>query len=115
MSVILIIVAGIITIILGWWLFKRLVIGAGIILVWASEQEFLGVIAYFAAWVFLFPLMLIASIVTGIIQNSDEKEQNREIETRIKVAESNQESMKKNIEAAHNYKDATDYEKKRGY
>ena len=41
--------------------------GAIVLFHWAAEQAFLGVIAYAAAWVFLFPLMLVASLVVGIL------------------------------------------------
>jgi lysylphosphatidylglycerol synthetase-like protein (DUF2156 family) len=45
----------------------------------ASAQGFVGLVAYAAAWVFLFPLMLISSIFVGfwISSGSDPKFQNR--------------------------------------
>lgn len=109
------ILALIVALILAYWLIKRLVIGAGILLEWASEQEFLGVIAYFAAWVFLLPLMIIASIVAGFIHKANEKEARLEMEARAKIAQSNQLGTGKNFTADHIYEDATDYEKNRGY
>lgn len=55
--------------------------GAYILFVWAGQQGFLGVAAYFACWVFLFPIMLVASLIVGfiisdeaitLIENADE-------------------------------------------
>ena len=36
-------------------LFKYLVVGAGSLFRWASEQGFIGAAVYFACWIFLFP------------------------------------------------------------
>lgn len=40
--------------------------GGALLFLWALEQGFIGVTAYFAAWVFLLPLMATASIGIGI-------------------------------------------------
>lgn len=40
--------------------------GGTLLFLWALEQGFIGVAAYFAAWVFLLPLMATASIGIGI-------------------------------------------------
>jgi len=43
---------------------SSLFLGATLLLAWASSQGFIGVAIYFALWIFAFPLMLIASIIT---------------------------------------------------
>jgi hypothetical protein len=43
------------------------VFGAIILFELAAEQGFLGLAAYFACWVFLFPVMLIASLIIGLV------------------------------------------------
>lgn len=42
-------------------------VGAHMLFDLAAEQGFVGIAAYVACWVFLFPLMLIASLVLGLI------------------------------------------------
>lgn len=51
-------------------LLKYAFIGAVFLFAWASEQGFIGVAVYFACWIFLFPFMLVASIVTGFFTNT---------------------------------------------
>ena len=41
--------------------------GGGLILAFAVEQGFLGLAAYVACWVFLFPVMLTISIIVGAL------------------------------------------------
>lgn len=43
------------------------VVGAGVLLAGAASLGFIGIAAYFALWVFAFPLMLIASALVGIV------------------------------------------------
>lgn len=58
---------GLLALVIGWYLLTFLVIGAIAIFAWAAESGFIGVAVYFACWVFLFPIMLIGSIIMGII------------------------------------------------
>lgn len=46
--------------------------GAFSLLEFASEQGFIGIAVYFACWFFMFPLMLIASVIVGKIANMEE-------------------------------------------
>ena len=45
----------------------QLVEGSVVLLAWASSQGFIGFAIYFALWIFAFPFMLIASIITGLV------------------------------------------------
>ncbi|MDB4074523.1 hypothetical protein N9530_07250 [Ascidiaceihabitans sp.] len=60
---------------------SSLFLGATLLLAWASSQGFIGVAVYFALWIFAFPLMLIASIITGLIfgwtLDKEEREEKR--------------------------------------
>ncbi|HEY6527084.1 MAG TPA: hypothetical protein VIZ65_00200 [Cellvibrionaceae bacterium] len=56
---------GFLLLIAGYFLIKYFFIGVVFLFVWAAEQGFIGVAAYFACWFFLFPVMLVACIVTG--------------------------------------------------
>ena len=60
---------------------SSLFLGATLLLAWASSQGFIGVSVYFALWIFAFPLMLIASIITGLISgwtlDKEEREEKR--------------------------------------
>lgn len=47
-------------------LFRLIIRGALEILAFASEQGFVGLAAYAACWVFMLPLMLVASVVVGV-------------------------------------------------
>jgi hypothetical protein len=47
-------------------LFRLVINGALEILTFASEQGFVGLAAYAACWVFMLPLMLVASVVVGV-------------------------------------------------
>ena len=60
-----IIVVGLITFALAVWIGLLAFAGAAVLLAFAAGQGFAGLVAYFAAWVFMFPLMLVASAVTG--------------------------------------------------
>ena len=43
------------------------VVGALVLCYFASEQGFIGLAAYVACWVFLFPVMLVISIIIGFV------------------------------------------------
>ena len=49
-----------------YYLLKFLWLGALHLLAWATESGFIGVAAYVACWVFLFPFMLGGSILAGV-------------------------------------------------
>jgi hypothetical protein len=53
--------------VVGGYLIKWLFLGAVILFAWAGESGFVGVAAYFACWVFLFPVMLVGSIIIGML------------------------------------------------
>ena len=59
------IIVGLVLLCLVLWVGKIILIGAGGLFYWASEQGFLGIAAYFACWIFLFPFMLIACAIYG--------------------------------------------------
>jgi|TARA_B110000879_G_C11153414_1_gene505699 hypothetical protein len=60
---------------------SSLFLGATLLLAWALSQGFIGVAVYFALWIFAFPFMLIASIITGLISgwtlDKEEREEKR--------------------------------------
>lgn len=58
---------GIVAIIIAIYLLKYAFVGAIFLFSWAAEQGFIGAAVYFACWIFLFPFMLIACIITGAI------------------------------------------------
>ncbi len=90
---------------IAFWAVKKIFFGAIAIFAWASEQGFLGFIAYFAAWVFLFPLMIIFSFIGGLIHTINEKEDHL-VEKMTKDRHAKRKSV---------YEDETPYEKDRGY
>jgi len=51
-----------------FWLLICAIGGALQLFAFAAEQDFLGIIAYIAAWVFLFPVMLVLCAVIGIVR-----------------------------------------------
>jgi hypothetical protein len=60
----------VVVLILGLALLGMVIEGAIALLAYASEQGFVGIITYFAAWVFLFPLMITLSIVIGVLSTA---------------------------------------------
>ncbi|MCK5100956.1 MAG: hypothetical protein KAR45_22795 [Desulfobacteraceae bacterium] len=71
--IILVVIASVLG--LAFFLLKYIFLGAVSLFVFAGESNFLGLAAYFACWVFMFPLMLIASIIIGVIvSHSDQAE-----------------------------------------
>lgn len=57
----------VVAVLVGLWLIFAAFTGAVAILGFASEQGFIGVTVYILLWVFLFPVMLIISIIVGIV------------------------------------------------
>lgn len=55
----------IIALVIAIFLIRYLFVGAVFLFAWAGEQGFIGVAVYFACWIFLFPFMLTASVITG--------------------------------------------------
>jgi len=67
MDNLVLIVVGLVALVIAIYLIKYSFIGATFLFAWASEQGFIGVAAYFACWIFLFPFMLTACIIAGMI------------------------------------------------
>jgi len=66
--IILLVVAGLLAVWLAIKLFRWALAGALYLLAFAGEQGFIGLAAYIACWVFLFPpAMLVISIIIGIV------------------------------------------------
>ncbi len=65
--VILLIVAALLAIGLVILLGFAAFIGAAFLFAFAIEQGFIGLAAYIACWVFLFPIMLVLCIVIGLV------------------------------------------------
>ena len=59
--------AGLVTVWLALWLLWFAFAGAVVMLSFAAEQGFVGLAAFVAAWVFLFPVMLPIAIVLGFL------------------------------------------------
>ena len=72
MENIVFIALALLALVIGLYLLKYAFIGAVELLAWAGESGFVGVAAYFACWVFLFPLMLTGCIITGAIASWSE-------------------------------------------
>ncbi len=64
-GVILLIGVAIVALILAVAVIIYGIIGAGLQFAWASEFGFVGVVAFFAAWVFMFPIMAIWAVLWG--------------------------------------------------
>lgn len=64
-GIVLVVAAGLLALWLGFLLLKWTLAGALLILGFAGIQGFLGLAAYIACWVFLFPIMLTASVIVG--------------------------------------------------
>jgi hypothetical protein len=65
METIFIVLLVLVGLFVAFYLIKALFIGAIFLFAWAGEQGFIGVAVYFACWIFLFPVMLGASILSG--------------------------------------------------
>lgn len=63
----LLIAGGALALVLAFFAVGWLISGAVVLFGWAATQGFVGLTAYVAAWVFLFPIMLVASLVTGLV------------------------------------------------
>ena len=53
-------------------LFARMVVIAGLLFAWASDQGFVGVAAYVACWVFMFPIMVAVCLIGAMFYSFDE-------------------------------------------
>jgi hypothetical protein len=58
---------------LAFSLFARMVIIAGLLFAWASDQGFVGVAAYIACWVFMFPIMVAVCLIGALFYSFDEE------------------------------------------
>jgi ABC-type molybdate transport system permease subunit len=67
METLIIIAVVIVCFVVGFYLLKYGYVGALYLFAWAIEQGFIGAAAYFACWIFLFPFMLAAVVITGAI------------------------------------------------
>jgi hypothetical protein len=61
------IVAGLVALALGWVLLRAAFYGTLAVLGWASEQGFIGIAAFAACWIFIFPVMLVFCIIVGFV------------------------------------------------
>jgi hypothetical protein len=73
--------------VLGLGLFSAALVGAGVMFAAAAVQGFIGIIVFFAAWVFLFPLMVVLAIIIGVfvavVSPADERQTPREKKFKI--------------------------------
>ena len=67
MEVVIAVVVGLCVLAIGAYLIECLFEGADFILKCASELGFIGVIAYWLAWIFFFPIMLAVSVICGLL------------------------------------------------
>jgi len=65
--VLALIFGGLIALTIGLSLLAALIVGSVFLFDFASEQGFVGIAAYVACWVFMFPAMPIACAITGAI------------------------------------------------
>jgi hypothetical protein len=65
--VILLVVGGLIALWLIYYLAMLTIGGALFLLAYANEQGFIGLAVYIAAWVFMFPVMLVICIIIGLL------------------------------------------------
>lgn len=63
---IVVIILGILGLLLAFWLIRLALIGAIVLFEFAADQGFIGLAAYVACWVFLFPVMLVICIIVGL-------------------------------------------------
>jgi len=63
----LVLIKGLLALVIGIYVIIALVIGAISLFALAGESGFMGFAVYFVCWVFLFPMMLISSIIVGIL------------------------------------------------
>ena len=64
-GIIVLVVGGILALAAAIWLLIAAFSGAVSLFAFAAEQGFIGIAAYIACWVFLFPAMLIICIIVG--------------------------------------------------
>ena len=70
--VILSVIAGLVALWLIFVLGRAAIVGALFLLAFAGEQGFIGLAVYIAAWVFMFPVMLVISIIVGLVMRGDD-------------------------------------------
>ena len=58
---------------LAFSLFARMVVIAGLLFAWASDQGFVGIAAYVACWVFMFPIMVAVCLIGALFYSFDEE------------------------------------------
>ena len=61
------IIGGIVCLVIVLWLIWFLFVGAIAIFGYAGNSGFVGVAVYFACWFFMFPLMIVCSIIVGLV------------------------------------------------
>lgn len=66
-SILWLIPVALVALLLALWLLLRALEGAAVILTLALAQGFVGLVAFVAAWVFLLPFMLVASVGLGAV------------------------------------------------
>ncbi len=82
-SVIILLAVLAVTLIVGLSFLAWAVAGAIVLFAFAANQGFVGIAVYVACWVFLFPVMLVASIVLGIFVLREEKSIQKEIAEQV--------------------------------
>ena len=70
-GIILLIGGAILALILAFAVLMYGVSGAILQFAWASEFGFIGIVAFFAAWVFMFPIMAIWAVLWGWAASRD--------------------------------------------
>lgn len=65
-----IILAAVVGLLIAAVIFRYVCAGAIILLVAAADQGFVGIAVYATCWVFLFPIMVIASLIVAIAQTT---------------------------------------------
>lgn len=67
MENLILVAVGIVCLVILFFLLRYAYFGALFLFEWAVEQGFIGAAAYVACWIFLFPFMLAACVITGAI------------------------------------------------
>src|SRR6056297_2453184 len=78
--------AGLFALLLAIWLLMLAFAGAIVMLSLAAAQGFVGLVAFVAAWVFLFPIMLVIAIVLGFVASLGERSEKKEERRKSDVA-----------------------------
>lgn len=67
LGLVVLIVFGIIGLWLAWHVLKAGLAGVAFLFSMALAQGFLGIAAFIALWIFLFPVMVVISVVVGLL------------------------------------------------